>query len=300
MSRSNAVYKETYNRCLDFIGEIGLDGSLPPETAFAERWGISRTTVRAVLEHLKDTGLIDWEGRRKTILRLPVATDFYSADETQTTAEKVEAAFMEYVLGGDLAPGTILRESELAREFGASPSAVREFLIRFSRFGLIEKEPNRHWILRGFTQEFAVELFDVREMFETRAFARFCNEGPESESHQALIAMKPDFQRLGDAIETEFMSFPRLDERFHRIVIDLLDNRFVDDFFQIVSMIFHYHYRWNKSDEQERNLTATREHLAVIGAVESGDMTAASAAFHTHLCSARRTLMQSVRWDGKT
>lgn len=34
-------------------------------------------------------------------------------------------------------------ESELAREAGASTVSVREFLIGFSRFGLIEKKPNQ-------------------------------------------------------------------------------------------------------------------------------------------------------------
>lgn len=123
MSRSNSVYKETFNQSLDLIGQLGVDTNLPPETELAVQWNISRTTVRAVLEQLNETGIINWVGRRKKVLRKPSKRDYYAAHETQSTARKVELAFMEYVLGGDIAPGTILRESDLVREFGVSTSA---------------------------------------------------------------------------------------------------------------------------------------------------------------------------------
>ncbi len=297
MSRSNAVYKETYNRCLDWLAEAGPRGNLPPETEFAEKWGISRTTVRAVLENLDRSGIIRWKGRTKAVLRLPTATDYYSVEETLPAARRVEEAFMEYVLGGDLAPDTILHESDLAREFGTSTSAVREFLIRFSRFGLIEKEPNRHWVLKGFTRDFAIELFDVREMFETRAFDAMLAEGPGGETWREVLLLEAEHRQISSDIGSGYLRFPRLDERFHHVWIARMQNRFVDDFFKLVSVIFHYHYRWNKADEKDRNDTAVGEHLAVIAAMKAGNPAAARAAFDVHLQSARRTLLASVQWD---
>ncbi|MGO7360454.1 GntR family transcriptional regulator, partial [Rhizobium ruizarguesonis] len=59
------------------------------------------------------------------------------------------------------APGMQINELELAREIGNGTTSVREFLIRFSRFGLIEKRPKSHWTIKGFTREFALELADV-------------------------------------------------------------------------------------------------------------------------------------------
>ncbi|MFV0360044.1 GntR family transcriptional regulator [Tropicimonas sp.] len=297
MSRSNAVYKETYNRFLDIMDELGVEGRLPPEMEIASRLGTSRTTVRSVLERLDTKGLIEWEGRRKTIRRLPRKSDYFERAETQTPVEKVEIAFMEYVLGGDLAPGSILRESELARAFGTSAAAVHEFMIDFARYGLIEKKPNRHWVLRGFTRSYAIELFDVREMFELRALERFASAAPGSPAHLALLELKQEHIELSADTERRYLRFPRLDDRFHRVFLGELGNRFADDFHQIVRMIFHFHYRWNKVDEVERNLVAAQEHLAVIEAVERGDMNAAAEAFKAHLDSARRTLLASVQWE---
>lgn len=297
MSRTNTVFKEAYNRCLGGISGIGLAGNLPPETELAKAWGISRTTVRAVLEQMSASGIIDWEGRRKVVLRLPKRGDYFADDETQSMTKRVEEAFMGYILDGDLAPGTILRESELARELQVSASAVREFLIRFSRFGLIEKEPNRHWVLRGFTRAYAIELFDVREMFETRALDRFCATPLDDATRKALESLRKGHLELLANLDRDFTKFSRQDEEFHTLFLGRLDNRFVADFFQIIKVIFHFHYRWNKSDELERNKVALNEHLAVLDAFLAQDLDLARAAFGVHLASARRTLLQSVHWD---
>lgn len=297
MSRNNSTYKETYNRGLEFIKSLDVGAKLPAEKELSEKWGISRTTVRAVLTHLDETNIIDWTGRAKTILKKPVKSDYFLVEETLSVGQRVETQFMEYILGGDLKPGTILRESELVREFGASTSVVREFLIRFSRFGLIEKEPNRHWVLRGFTKEFAIELFDVREMFELRAFRAFLSKDPDNTQHTALLALRDEHLQVADNIDTEYLNFPRLDEKFHRIFIDDLHNRFIEDFFELVTVIFHYHYRWNKLDEKERNLHAVRQHLDVIQAATDGDDNAALDAFEAHLRDARKTLLNSVSWE---
>lgn len=297
MSRSNSVYKETYNLGLDVVNTLGVEANLPPETELAKTWNTSRTTVRAVLEQLDRSGVIRWDGRRKRILRPPNPDDYFADDETKSTGKKVETAFMEYILGGDLAPGTILRESELVRAFGASTSAVREYLIRFSRFGLIRKEPNRHWVLVGFTKDFAMELFDVREMFEMRAFKSFISDRPGPAVRDTLETLETDHLTLIENIDAEFLKFPRLDERFHSVFVTRLENRFINDFFELVSLIFHFHYRWKKSDEKERNLTAAKEHLAVIRAIKDGRRREAEQAFTKHLQSARRTLLNSVTWD---
>lgn len=297
VAKTNRIYKEAYNACLDYIARTGIGESLPPETEMAEKWSISRSTVRAVLEHLSDEAIIHWNGREKTILRLPVAGDYFRASETRPTAALIEPAFMEYIVGGDLAPGTILRESELAKNFGVSTSAVREYLIRFSRFGMIEKKPNRHWILNGFTREFAIELFDVREMFELRAFDAFIDLSRDDGRWRDLAALGVEHRRLQEDIDGRYMQFPRLDDRFHRLIISAFSNRFADDFYDLVSLIFHYHYRWNKSGEKGRNAAAVDEHLLVIDALGAGDYDVGRIRFREHLQTARRTLLASVAWD---
>ncbi len=79
-------------------------------------------------------------------------------------------------------------------------------------------------------------------------------------------------------IDTRFRDFSDIDDRFHRLVNAAAPNRFIDDFHDIISLIFHYHYQWNKRDERNRNAVAIREHLAYIAALKSRDAARVEAA----------------------
>ncbi|WDR02728.1 GntR family transcriptional regulator [Devosia algicola] len=295
MARDNSVFKDIYNHCLDLIGRTANCANLPSETELARQLSASRTTIRAVLERLNAVGLIRWHGRNKLIMRQPTPDDYFSDAETQSTSEKIEFQFMEFILGGDLRPGDIFRESELAREFGVGTPAIREFLIKFSRFGLIAKEPNRHWILNGFTLDFAEELFFVRESLEMRAFDDFMARCG-AEELTALQLLATAHEALCANIDRDYAQFSRLDDEFHETFLVRSRNRFVADFFEMVSMIFHFHYRWDKQSEKARNHVAAEEHLAVLQAILVGDARAARAAFQAHLKSAHLSLLTSVAW----
>ena len=297
MSRDSSTFKESYNQALQLVRDTGVDGALPTESALSERLSVSRTTVRAILAGLDEAGIISWKGRSKTVLRVPRKADFFGKSETASATAKVSSRFMEYVLNSDLAPGSALYESDLKKKFETSSSVIREFMIKFSRFGLLTKERNHAWVLRGFTLDFAEELFEVREMFELRAFRSALEAGPDSPAQRELIALGPQHEAILERIDEDYLAFPRLDERFHRTLIEAHDNRFMIDFFEVVAMVFHYHYRWNRSDEKERNADAIHEHLRIIRALEQGDPDAASEAFRAHLDKARRTMVASALWD---
>jgi DNA-binding GntR family transcriptional regulator len=71
-------------------------------------------------------------------------------------------------------------------------------------------------------------------------------------------------------------------------------NRFMADFYDIISLIFHYHYQWRKADEKERNAVAIREHLDYIEALLTRNPDRIEAACRRHLKSARNTLLASI------
>ena len=174
---------------------------------------------------------------------------------------------MEWMLRGGAKPGTLINELELARQFGVATNGIREFLIRFSRFGLVEKKSNSGWLFKGFTEDFALELFEIRVMFELRSARLFAELPRESPLWAQLEALKRQHIDLLDNIDRRYHDFSSLDNRFHRLVNESSPNRFIDDFSDIITFIFHYHYQWNKADEKERNKAAIMEHLAYIEAL---------------------------------
>jgi DNA-binding GntR family transcriptional regulator len=291
MAKGNNVYKDAYNRGL---GLLETTGSLPSEPELGATLGVSRTTVRAILARMEETGLISWNKRVKTVLRAPCPADYFPTEETDSPSQVIERAFLRRLLAGGAEPGMQINELELAREIGVGTTGVREFLIRFSRFGLIEKRRNSHWVLKGFTRSFALELADIREMFELRSAAAFAGLPQDDPAWAALDRLETEHRALGRAIATRFGEFSELDERFHRLVHGASRNRFIVDFYDVIAMVFHYHYQWNKADERQRNEVALREHLAYIAALKSRDPVEIDTACRRHLKSARDTLLASV------
>jgi DNA-binding GntR family transcriptional regulator len=292
MSKSNTVFKGAYNTLLD---QLQAGGTLPSETELGARLNVSRTTVRSLLASLVRAEIIAWDGAAKRVLRQPGPDDYFPNNETDPLPAVIERAFMRRVLSEQAAPGDQINEADLAREIGVSTSALREFLIRFSRFGLIEKQPNRSWVLKGFTQGFALELFEVREMFELRAASALVRLPPSHPVWTELSGMEAEHRALLANIDRNYRAFSELDDRFHRLIHRTSHNRFIIDFYDVISMIFHYHYLWNKADEKQRNRVALEEHLCYIAGLQSGSEADAQLHCRKHLQSARETLLNSVR-----
>ncbi len=291
MAKSRNVYKQAYNRCLALLCE---HGELPSEPELGATLGVSRTTVRSILSRMDEQGLIAWDKRSKRALREPNADDYFPEDETDSVASIVERAFMRRLLSPEGTPGGMINELELAREIGVGTSSIREFLIRFSRFGLIEKRRNSSWVLKGFTRQFALELAEIREMFELRSAAAFVALARDHPAWQALDRIEAEHHELIAGIAERYMDFSELDERFHRLIHSASHNRFIVDFYDVIAMVFHYHYQWNKTEQRKRNETALKEHLAYIAALKSGQRAEVERACRRHLKSARETLLASV------
>jgi len=291
MAKQNSLFKHAYNRSLERFGTFEV---LPSEPEISEVLGVSRTTVRAILNKMAEDGLIEWNKRQKPVLRSPNPADYFPIEETQSTRDAVELGFMKRLQEGKFEVGSQINELVLAKDLGVSTSSVREFLIRFSRFGLIEKRPQSHWVLKGFTRAFALELADIREMFEIRSALALVALPKSHGIWRDLSKMETEHLAMQADIDNQYGNFSELDERFHRLIHGATDNRFIIEFYDIISMVFHYHFQWNKRDEKDRNRVAVEEHLAYIAALKSGDVFETELTCRRHLRSARETLLKST------
>jgi DNA-binding GntR family transcriptional regulator len=242
--KPNTVFKRAYNRGLARLPAYAIASDIGSELSWSQALAVSRTTVRAIFSAFAATGLIAYDGRRKALLRQPVPADFYAEVETEQVGAIVEKQFMQWILHGDCKPGQQINALELSRQFGVSASAVRDYLNRFPRYGLLERRPSGSWVFKGFTQDFAEELCEVRSMFELRSALRFISLADEEPAWAELSRVRNEHLALLKEAETRFTDFSALDERFHRCINDASRNRFIVGFYDVISMIFHYHYQW--------------------------------------------------------
>lgn len=295
MARSDTRYRAAFNRLLDRCGGMALGAALPSEAALSAETGVSRTVVRRCLARLTEAGVIAWAGRDKRVLRHPDGGDRIAPARHAAGREQLEQRFLDWILRFDVPADTPLSVAELSRSFGVAQHELKEFLAGLSRFGLVARRPQGGWMLRGFTTDFAVELSDFRLVLELDAVAKLAEAPPDHPVWPRLAALREAHHALAARIDTEFHEFSRLDEAFHAAINSVVRNRFVSEFQKVNSLIFHYHYMWDKTDEKDRNAAAIDEHLAIIDALEARDAPRAAEAARHHLRTSKSTLLSSLR-----
>jgi DNA-binding GntR family transcriptional regulator len=292
--KTDTVFKRAFNDALNLVSGLADGEPLPSENTLSARLGVSRTTVRKVIFTLGEHGVVTGNGRERMVHSTREATRRFPDAETVSTSAQVEKRFMEWMLRDNARPGTSINELELARQFGVGTTGIREFLNRFQSFGLIEKRPNSGWLFRGFTTSFALELFEIREIFELRSALTFARLPASSPLWRQIESLRQEHLGLLIEIERRYHDFSDLDSRFHRLINSAAPNRFIDGFYDIITLIFHYHYQWNKQDERERNEVAIREHLTYIEALLGRNLSMVQLACRAHLASAKETLLRST------
>ena len=81
----------------------------------------------------------------------------------QTVSESLYGQLREGILTGRFPPGSILRQEELARRFGASRVPLREAMTRLEAEGLVVLRPRRGYAVPS------LEPAEIHEIFELRA-----------------------------------------------------------------------------------------------------------------------------------
>jgi DNA-binding GntR family transcriptional regulator len=292
--KTDTVFKRAFNNALDIVSELADGEPLPSENTLSARLCVSRTTVRKIISALASQGALAGNGRQRIVHSAKERLRHFPEAETVSASAQVEKRFMEWMLRDNTRPGTMINELELARQFGVATTGIREFLNRFQSFGLIEKRPNAGWVFKGFTANFALELFEIREMFELRSAKAFAQLPKDSHLWRQIEALREHHISLLAEIDSRYHDFSDLDSRFHRLINAAAPNRFIDGFQDIIALIFHYHYQWNKQDERQRNEAAIGEHITYIDALLSRNASIVELACRAHLVSAKQTLLRST------
>ncbi len=92
----------------------------------------------------------------------------YAVPPTRTAA--VVRQLRNEIVTGELPPGTLIKDAELAARLGVSITPVREAIAQLSVEGLIDIAPNRTRHVTRVTQKNALELIDVMGVLACAGF----------------------------------------------------------------------------------------------------------------------------------
>jgi DNA-binding GntR family transcriptional regulator len=203
---------------------------------------------------------------------------------------------LQRIFSGELAPGTMLREGELAAKLGVSRTPIREALGRLAEYGVVESRPNHGAVVRRLGRDELIHLHQVREALEGMAIELACGKLTDA-----------DFARLDALAETArdpsspgyLGTCDEFDVGLHQLIAERSGNpilareirklhdmtMLIQDQFETVSL---GDQRINPDVRWELKQLGWREHVQIIAALKSGEPDDCRSAMVAHIRSASR------------
>jgi DNA-binding GntR family transcriptional regulator len=190
------------------------------------------------------------------------------------------------ILEGRVEPGDVLREEQLARELGTSRTPVREALIELRNEGLVEATTTRRAVVRAYTAEELLDIYELRAALEAHAAATAAERaGPE-----AVRELEASIERFHELAAEEDAIAELVAENlvFHGVIADATGvvrlRKMIDQV-----MVIPKRYRAYAAYVPEHRGTVERDHRAIAEAIARRDRDEAGALMGAH-----------VRWTGLT
>mgnify|MGYP005844334537 CR=1 FL=1 len=256
------------------------------ESRLAKTFSVSRTPVRAALDHLAELGFVEHVAQRGYLLKSDASAlpDLHEADD-RPAATDIYKALIEGYFRGDL-PERV-SEAALARRLKADRAPLQEALARLSVEGIIRPNPGYGWqfepLLR--TREADEESYRFRLMVEPAAIRE-----PTFRADPDALSKERDAQ-MALIHRVRSGRVPGIDEvfdinaRFHELLADFSGNRFVRQTIEQQSRLRRL-LEYRNFDDPERAVRSGSEHVEIIDALLAGRRAAAANLMHRHIASA--------------
>ncbi|HLM31974.1 MAG TPA: GntR family transcriptional regulator [Solirubrobacterales bacterium] len=199
--------------------------------------------------------------------------------DNRTLWEQVRDRLREEILSGELAPGTVLSETSLARSLGVSRGPIREALGRLASEGLVTITPRRGAIITELTRDEFIDAYQVREALETLAIRLAVPRLEQSD----LARLRELHDRMVEhARRDEVKEFFDANAAFHRLLVTASGNGKLDEMYGLLlDQTGRYLARsLVLRGSLDRSIS---EHSAILEAVEAGDAERAAHLLADHI-----------------
>lgn len=194
------------------------------------------------------------------------------------------------ILRGDLAPGTPMRETELAARLGVSRTPVREAMRRLFLEGFLTRTPTGNAIVSEVTPALISQAFDLRKLLEGYAARRAANVAtPEDLTHMQSII--EEAERAMQAGEWEQLSAHN--DRFHGYIERLADNALLTRTTRALRDQFAPYGAFASGDNVQL-ARSMQEHRLILAALGGHDAERAEALVVQHLERAMSILLATL------
>lgn len=206
--------------------------------------------------------------------------------ERNVLSAQVKDRILQQILEGELAPGSRIVETRIARELGTSQAPVREALRDLATLGLVDMEPYRGARVRRPTKVELVEAMEVRAELEALAARRAATRVDDGVLAD-LRALIDEMQRFADVGDTHAHALNNTE--FHATVVRASGNRTLE---RTWSMLEPYARTYVTAMAPGTDLTwLTQRHVGIVEALEARDPERAGEAMRVHAREAQELIL---------
>jgi len=220
-------------------------------------------------------------------LHTHACNDAYGCDVPLNGAD-IYKRILGAIEDGSLAPGTRLREADLAKHYGVSRTPIREGLKRLESQGLAIHEPNRGMVIPVLDNDQLNELYVVRVVLEGTVARLAAQHATQAEIEVLHEMVEADSAMTGDAA-----ALATSNRAFHRRLTSASHNRF------LAAQIGHLKQSLlllsgTTFDDPLRREQAIEEHARIVEAIRLRDVDAAEAAGRAHIEAAHKARIRAM------
>lgn len=293
MAAPTRLQQDIADRILQLVRDDALAaGAWLNENATARRLGVSRTPVRAALDHLAEQGVVRRHlNKGIELIHLPAATD------SARTPETIELAMVKlaHERENGLLPDEV-SELEVMRRYELGRPEAQKLLARLADLDMVERKPGYGW-------RFLHEPRDKRLRDESYRFRLviepMCMLEPDFHLEAAWIAeMRARHLEYLQSPwrESSSIAFYEMNAAFHEGLAAATGNRYFHSAVRRQNQLRRLsNYDWGLGFERVQvNCT---EHLAMLNHLETGENEVASALMRSHLLRASKLKLGTRQVD---
>ncbi|MCP4617943.1 MAG: GntR family transcriptional regulator, partial [Bradyrhizobium sp.] len=186
--------------------------------------------------------------------------------------EMVAEHLLEAIVAGRIAPGTHLKELELAREHAVSRATIREALITLEKSQFVERIPRFGVRVTGLGAEDVFGLFEVRGSLLGLAVAR-CAASPTPAFLSSLAGLVDQMVALA-VPGAEPQKFGELSLKAQHLILVESGNPYCMQIYQQLAGLSTWRLVRNRAlshVQLERRQESVRDWTSVLNAIQQGD-----------------------------
>ena len=208
------------------------------------------------------------------------------SEDTGLLSDRIRNALTDAISSGELAPGTMLDEQQLADRYGASRTPVREALRQLATSGMVEVRPRRGVIVRHVTAEEVMDMFEAMAEIEA-VCVRLATYRITPLERSRLLRIHEASEAAVAAGDVD--AYDALNREFHEAIYRAAHNDFLAD--QAIAVRTRLNAFRRMQLRQDRRLVTSRaEHDAVMRAIAEGDGDEAARRMRAHMLNAASAL----------